>query len=133
MQHSDLTRYYKIDSIIAAAAFKSGIQRRLIYMCMQKPQSIKNMADHVGLPLNKVHYHIGRLVELGLIEIAQVQPRSGRSIKIYKAVSEGFYISQIYLDDPFVDLRKELYEALEKGEMKSDWGNGILSFRGGAV
>lgn len=122
MQYSDLTRYYKVESINAAAAFKSGIQRRLLLMCIAEAQSVKNLADQVGLPLNKVHYHIGRLVELGLLVNTHIKPRGGRSIKLYKAVAEGFYVSQIYLDNPTADVQKELQTALEKSRMKSEGG-----------
>lgn len=49
-------------------------------------------AATLKMPLNRLAYHVGALLRLGLVRIAREQKRAGRPIRFYRAAAGSFLV-----------------------------------------
>jgi hypothetical protein len=66
--------------------------REILKPFMLGTQSVKAVADQLGLPINAVHYHVKQFEKVGLLQVAHLEPRRGRSIKYYQSTAQGFFV-----------------------------------------
>ncbi|HEY5070497.1 MAG TPA: hypothetical protein VII63_00555 [Caulobacteraceae bacterium] len=59
---------------------------------MANEHSLQQLARATGFSLSLLHYHVGRLRTLGLIEIAREERRAGRPVKHYRAMARTFFV-----------------------------------------
>jgi predicted ArsR family transcriptional regulator len=107
-------RSYVVD-LRAAASFSKPRQRRLVLEMAGRERSLKQLAEATGMPLNLLHSHIGRLLDLGLVRVVRRERRHGRPVKIYRAVAEAFFVPA-HVARPSVQLASELRRLLDREE-----------------
>jgi DNA-binding transcriptional ArsR family regulator len=74
-----------------AAIVTHPLRRRIWYaMAEQRPISPRELADVLGEPVNDVAYHVRRLRDLGIIELAGTRPVRGATQHFYRAVRRPF-------------------------------------------
>lgn len=122
MKDQNLSRYYKVDTPSKAKVFKNPFKRQLLLRCINEAQSIKNLSDTMGADLGKVHYHILRMQNLGLLKISKTQSRSGREIKFYQSVAEGFFVPIEFGFEMDITLRESFFSSLDKSILEEDGG-----------
>lgn len=49
-------------------------------------------AEALGVKLNAMHYQVGKLLELGLLEVVGSVKRKGRAVKLYGPTAEEFFV-----------------------------------------
>jgi DNA-binding transcriptional ArsR family regulator len=78
-----------------AAALSHSTRVHILSVVNTRLASPKELAAELGEPVPNINYHVGILLELGCIELAEVEPRHG------SRVSEHFYRAKKlqYLDD----------------------------------
>lgn len=81
-----------IDSREGSRVFASLRQRHMMMELIAGERSLSALARTTGTPLNLAHYHVRRLVALGLVEVVGEEPRQGRAVKLYRAVAESFFV-----------------------------------------
>ncbi|WP_329264675.1 winged helix-turn-helix domain-containing protein [Streptomyces sp. NBC_01478] len=71
-------------------ALADPLRIRLLETLWEKPQSARELADHVDLPADRLYYHLNQLERAGLIEIAEYRPLArGKVERVYTpAVTE---------------------------------------------
>ncbi|MGW1761155.1 ArsR/SmtB family transcription factor [Streptomyces mirabilis] len=71
-------------------ALADPLRIRLLEALWEMPQSARELADHVGLPPDRLYYHLNHLERAGLIEIAEYRPLArGKVERVYTpAVTE---------------------------------------------
>jgi DNA-binding transcriptional ArsR family regulator len=70
-----------------AAIVTHPLRRRIWYaMAEARPISPSELADELGEPVNDVAYHVRRLRDMGIIELAGTQPVRGATQHFYRAV-----------------------------------------------
>ncbi len=62
------------------------LRRRIWYAISDHPISPRELADELGQPVNDVAYHVRRLRDLGVIELAGTKPVRGATQHFYRAV-----------------------------------------------
>ena len=103
----------------AAAAFGSAPTRAMIFELMKGERSLSELRDGLGMSLSLLHYHVGRLQQLGLVTVSAVKPRSGRAIKTYRAVATEFRVpGSVARRSTGIGLRDELSAAIEQAELR---------------
>lgn len=65
---------------------------RLLAPFMKRPLALSEAAKELGVKLPKLHYHVGRFLRFGLLEVAEVQPRSGRAVNRYGSAAKAFFV-----------------------------------------
>jgi hypothetical protein len=76
------------------------------YFCpfLEREVTLSEVALELQVPLNKLHYWVTKMLELGLIRVTRVQKRAGRAVRHYSAVAPAFFV-------PFAVIRAETFEA----------------------
>lgn len=100
---------------------------------VRAPLSVGEAAAAFNINLKSLHYHVRRLVNLGLLAEVGQRPRDGRPIKLYRTVARAFYISGELAQKLFGDqLSRELRQCLESRSSRTDTGIIFASSRGGS-
>jgi DNA-binding transcriptional ArsR family regulator len=74
-----------------AAIVTHPLRRRIWYaMAEQRPISPRELADKLHEPVNDVAYHVRRLRDLGIIELAGTRPVRGATQHFYRAVRRPY-------------------------------------------
>jgi hypothetical protein len=55
-------------------------------------RSLKDAAEELAVPLNRLHYWVCRFMQLGLIRVTRVEKRVGRPVKYYRASARSFLV-----------------------------------------
>ena len=79
------------DTVAADALMTKDVQETLLPFLGQE-KTVKQASLEIGAKLNTMYVRVKRLLELGLIKIVKEQPRKGRSLKLYRAVAERFFV-----------------------------------------
>jgi DNA-binding transcriptional ArsR family regulator len=65
-------------------ALADPLRIRLLEWLAEAPRSARQLADCVGLPADRLYYHLGQLEQAGLIEIAEYRPLArGKVERVY--------------------------------------------------
>ena len=107
--------------------------RRILMGFVRDPRSVSEAAAAFNMNLKSLHYHVRKLVGLGLLAEVGTRARGGRPIKLYRAVAKAFYISGEIAPKLFGDdLSRELRECFERRASRTDSGIVFAASRGGS-
>ena len=59
---------------------------------MKRERTLSEAAGELGVKLPSLLYHVGKFIELGLLEVTREQKRGGRAVKVYRATAEAFFV-----------------------------------------
>lgn len=88
-----------IEDPATAAAALDPIRARLLAELGDSPASAAAVAARVGLPRQKVNYHLKTLEAHGLIELAEVRMRGGIAERLMRATAASYVVSPAAIDD----------------------------------
>lgn len=104
-----------------AAAFDHPLRSRLLMACARAERSLTQLARELGQPLPKLHYHLNRLVDSGLLRESRAEARPGRPIRYYRAAAEAFLISLADMAEPAAEgWARELRQSLAQQANRRD-------------
>jgi DNA-binding transcriptional ArsR family regulator len=65
-------------------ALADPLRIRLVEALWESPRSARELADWLGVPADRLYYHLGQLERAGLIRVAEYQPRArGKVERVY--------------------------------------------------
>ena len=100
---------------------------------VREPRSLGEAAVTFNMNLKSLHYHVRKMVNLGLLIDVATRARGGRPIKLYQTVAKAFYIAGEIAPKLFgEDLSHELRECFERRASRSDSGIVLAASRGGS-
>jgi DNA-binding transcriptional ArsR family regulator len=68
-------------------ALADPLRIRLVEWLMERPRSARELADCVGLPADRLYYHLGQLEQAGLIEVTEYRRLArGTAERVYALV-----------------------------------------------
>ena len=112
-----------------AKVFSNTSQRHMLLELAGHERSLQRLANILRMPLSLAHYHVGRLLALGLVEITRREPRAGKPIKHYRAVARSFFVpAHLASRSPSAMLYAELRTALERAQLRRSDDNGTVYF-----
>lgn len=82
----------KIADPVQLAAFENRLRCRVLVTCGTAERSLSDLQRLLAAPLSKLHYHVRRLLDAGLLTVSRTQPRAGRPVQFYRAVAERFRV-----------------------------------------
>jgi hypothetical protein len=124
MQRIEQSSPHKVLDGLQAAAFSSPLRCRVLVACALEERSLSQLQADLGMPLNKLHYHVGRLMQAGLLVISRRQARAGRAITYYRAIAESFLLADVtHITLPSDLWTEELRQLLNEDMNRSEeWG-----------
>jgi DNA-binding transcriptional ArsR family regulator len=87
----------------AAAASALDPMRGLLLAELAEPGSAANLAERVGIPRQKVNYHLRALEAHGLVEVAEERKRGGITERVMRATAASYIVSPAALGEDSVD------------------------------
>jgi hypothetical protein len=110
----------KVTGPVQLAAFENRLRCRVLVTCGTAERSLSDLQRLLATPLPKLHYHVRRLLDAGLLTVSRTQPRAGRPVQFYRAVAERFLVPQDALpalpgDGLAAELRQLLNDELARG------------------
>lgn len=81
-----------IDDPAAAGAALDPVRRRLLAE-LAEPGSASSLAARLGLPRQKVNYHLRTLEVHGLVELVELRRRGNMTERVMRATAAGYVIS----------------------------------------
>jgi DNA-binding transcriptional ArsR family regulator len=67
--------------------------RAAVLAALAEPGSATTVARQLGLPRQKVNYHLRTLEEHGLVELVEQRPRRGLTERVVQATARGYVVS----------------------------------------
>lgn len=77
----------------AAAVVALDPRRAEILAMLSEPGSATTVAQSLGLPRQKVNYHLRLLEEHGLVALVEERPRRGLTERVVRATARGYVVS----------------------------------------
>ena len=77
----------------AAAAALDPVRSRLLAELARSPASAAALGARVGLPRQKVNYHLNTLEAHGLVELAEVRMRGGIAERVLRTTAASYIVS----------------------------------------
>jgi DNA-binding Lrp family transcriptional regulator len=76
---------------------------------LNSPTPLAEVAEHLGIKLNVLHYHVNKMVSLGILKVVGKEIQDGRTVNVYQTPSKEFmvpfkYTSYTTLEDFFKDI-----------------------------
>ena len=81
-----------LDDPAAAIVALDPVRARLL-AALSEPGSASSLARRLGLPRQKVNYHLRALEEHGLVELVEERPRRGLTERIVRASASSYAVS----------------------------------------
>lgn len=91
-----------IDDPAAAVAALDPV-RAAVLAVLAEPGSATTVARRLGLPRQKVNYHLRTLEQHGLVELVEERPRRGLTERVVRATARGYVVSPGALGDSGAD------------------------------
>jgi DNA-binding transcriptional ArsR family regulator len=122
MELPDHSRAHRISNRAEAAALDHPVRSRLLMACALRERSLSDLAKALDQPLPKLHYHVTRLTDCGLLKLSRSEARAGRPIRYYRAAAESFLISLADMGEMVSEgwsreLRRSLAELANRREL----------------
>lgn len=113
-----LSSTLRIEASDQVAVFLDPRRRRILTAFLGREASLTEAAKRLAIPLNALAYHVGRLIELGLLLVVREQKRAGRPIRYYRAAADSFLIPAAAMGRRVGDgLTAELRSALDRADL----------------
>ncbi len=65
---------------------------QLLEPFMKRELTLSEAAKELGVKLPKLHYHVNKFMEFGLLEVARIEARAGRPLKLYRSTAHTFFV-----------------------------------------
>jgi DNA-binding transcriptional ArsR family regulator len=84
---------FQITSYEQAKVISNKLRMKILHIFDDEiPRTSKQLADILGLPASKVHYHVRELAKVGLLELNKTQEKGGIIEKYYLPIAKGYRI-----------------------------------------
>ncbi len=104
-READLPPGTHVVSNAKAAAFLSDPEHNGYFSpFLEREVTLSEVALELQVPLNKLHYWVTKMLELGIVHVTRIQKRAGRAVRYYSAVAPAFFV-------PFSAIPAETFEA----------------------
>ena len=94
-----------IERPAAAAVALDPIRARLL-AALAEPGSASSLAERIGLPRQKINYHLRTLEAHGLVRLVEERQRRGLTERVVVATARGYVVSPAAMGEASVDLAR---------------------------
>ena len=86
------SRVLRVQNGATADALMTQEVQRALAPFMDEEKTVNQAALEANIKPNTMYVKVKRLLELGLVRVVREQPRKGRSLKLYSAAVERFFV-----------------------------------------
>ncbi|MFD2171958.1 ArsR/SmtB family transcription factor [Tumebacillus lipolyticus] len=84
---------YDVTSLDQMKALSNKVRVQILKQFEEEPRTSKQLADLLGLPASKVHYHVRELHKVGLLVLVETREKGGVVEKYYLPIAKHIRVS----------------------------------------
>lgn len=84
----------KTISLAALKIISDPFPARLLAVFADRPSTVPQAAERLGLPVTRLYYHVHRLEKHGFIEVIETRPAGGTVEKVYFVAAQQFIVDR---------------------------------------
>lgn len=88
----DVDSLHRVTDPDQAAVIADPARSRFLWPFLGRESTVARAAEELDCHPNAMLYRVRRMTDLGILRVVRVQPRSGRPVKIYRAVHDGYFV-----------------------------------------
>jgi DNA-binding transcriptional ArsR family regulator len=88
----DIPESYAFENIEQLRAMADELRIRIVDQLLLHPMTVTQVGEALGIPANKIHYHMRELERLGLVILVETREKSGILEKYYRPVAKNFNV-----------------------------------------
>ncbi|MFD1433410.1 ArsR/SmtB family transcription factor [Kroppenstedtia eburnea] len=92
-----MTKWRKVDNIELMKLISDPRRHRILHLCSDEPRTVKQLAEALGEQPSRLYYHVNKLVEFEMLEVAETRQVGNLTERVYQTVNLG---DVIYRTDP---------------------------------
>ena len=118
----------RLDDPAAVAALYDPLRYR-IFRLLAAPRTVAELAAEIGMPANRLYYHVKRLVDCGLVQQVDARASGRHTERIYGRAAERIRFSgdlELYEGGLLRGIADELDEWLQARGREDDAGLGLV-------
>lgn len=133
LKERDGTTYYKEVRVEEEPEKLKGLLNEtrwsILTKLAERPRYPAEIADDLGLHEQKVYYHIRKLEEDGIIEVAEREERGGAIAKYYTVTDHGFVLELPYGEERVADFSVAEHDSALRSFLSPFVDNGAVTAR----
>lgn len=135
-----MIEHYEIETIEQLRAMADMLRMRILDLLRERPMTVTQLGEVMGMAPAKVHYHVRELEKVGLLRLVETREKGGILEKYYQPIAREFSANTILLSAPPDEavtvtgewlnqvrdgFLRALRKALERKEQKPRLGTGF--------
>jgi DNA-binding transcriptional ArsR family regulator len=88
-----MLEHYEIQTIEQLRTVADVLRIQIIDLLIDKPMTVTQLGDLLGLAPAKIHYHVRELEKVGLLQLVETREKGGILEKYYQPVARDFSLS----------------------------------------
>lgn len=112
MTDQELPALKQIESLEALKALADPLRNQIMEILYQKPLSVSQIAERLGVTPSKLYYHMNQLEEHGFVQVVETKVQGNIIEKFYWLTARNFDLHKDLLGFAAHKAHSELHEAL---------------------
>lgn len=105
---------YEIETLEQLRAIADILRIHIIGLLEQRPMTVTQLGERLGLAPAKVHYHVRELERVGLVELVETREKGGILEKYYQPIAHEIGVNKALLSAPPDEAEAALRELLDQ-------------------
>jgi DNA-binding transcriptional ArsR family regulator len=85
-----MLEHYELETLEQLRAVADLLRQRIIDALVERPMTVTQLGELLGLPPARVHYHVRELERVGLLRLVETRERGGILEKYYQPIARSF-------------------------------------------
>src|SRR5579875_2308990 len=94
---------YEIETLEQLRAIADMLRLRIVDLLYERPMTVTQLAERLGIAPAKVHYHVRELEKVGLLRLVETREKGGILEKYYQPVARDIAVEKQLLSAPPAD------------------------------
>lgn len=105
---------YEIENIEQLRAIADMLRIHILDLLNQRPMTVTQLGERLGLAPAKVHYHVRELERVGLVELVETREKGGILEKYYQPIAYEIGVNKALLSAPADEAEASLRDLLDQ-------------------
>lgn len=105
---------YDIETLEQLRAIADVLRIHILDLLNQRPMTVTQLGERMGLAPAKVHYHVRELERVGLVELVETREKGGILEKYYQPIAYEIGVNKALLSAPVDEAEAALRELLDQ-------------------
>lgn len=121
--HESIPEVYQLETIEQIRAVADELRQRIVRTLRERPMTVTQVGEALGLAPARIHYHVRELERVGLVRLVETREKGGILEKYYRPVARSVVIPPSLLQSLSPDERfqaaAEFLEDISSGFMRA--------------